>query len=346
MTASTVPASPRLVIVCPVYRDAAAFAELRRRVQRVAAELASVSEVRFVVTDDTAGEDDALAAMRGRDTEVLVPPYNLGHQGAIVFALRELAPLLRPDDIVVTMDSDGEDRPEDLPALLAPLTDDADDLFLVAVARRTRRQEALVFRLSYLVFKAVFKLLTGVVVRSGNFAAMRGALVVAAIGHPSFDQCYSSSLISLPFRRRDVPIARGTRYSGQSRMGFIKLVTHGMHMLMPFLERIAVRCLLLSSMAGGLTLAAIVVFAAALMLGNGVPGAWVDQTVFVRWAPLLIGLLVAAGFGVMGALTLFAAAAPARARSVRVLHAEHSLGARRPPVPVAAEPVSHHPERR
>lgn len=313
---------PRLTVVCPVYRDAAALAELRRRIRALVTALPGIGVVRFVVTDDTAGEDEALWAMRDAETHVLVPPYNLGHQGAIVFALRELTPTLEPDELVVTMDSDGEDRPEDLPTLLAPLLDNPDDPFLVAVARRTRRQEALAFRVAYLVYKALFKVLTGVVVRSGNFAAMRGALVVAAIGHPCFDQCYSASLISLPFRRHDVPIARGTRYSGRSRMGLFRLVTHGMHMLMPFLDRIAVRCLLLSAIVGAV---------AALLLAAGL-GAWLTGVPVRGWAAAWVAtLLVAAAFGVLASLTLFAAAARSRAQSVRVLHTEQSLATRRVP---------------
>lgn len=321
MAVAHTPTRPRLTVVCPVYRDAAALDHLRRRIRHLVDELPGIEAVRFVVTDDTAGEDDALWAMRDAETHVLVPPYNLGHQGAIVFALRELTPTLDPDELVVTMDSDGEDRPEDLPTLLAPLLATPDDPFLVAVARRTRRQEALAFRAAYLVYKALFKVLTGVVVRSGNFAAMRGALVVAAIGHPCFDQCYSASLISLPFRRHDVPIARGTRYSGRSRMGLFRLVTHGMHMLMPFLDRIAVRCLLLSALVGATALALVVGGLGAWLAGVAVSGS------AAAW---IVMLLVAAVFGVLASLTLFAAAARSRAQSVRVLHTEQSLATRRP----------------
>ena len=328
------PAAPaRLTVVCPVYRDAVALDELRRRIRAQVANLPGIGALRFVVTDDTAGEDEALWAMRDTETQVLVPPYNLGHQGAIVFALRELTPSLAPDELVVTMDSDGEDRPEDLPTLLAPLLANPDDPFLVAVARRTRRQEALPFRISYLVYKALFKVLTGVVVRSGNFAAMRGALVVAAIGHPCFDQCYSASLISLPFRRHDVPIARGTRYSGRSRMGLFRLVTHGMHMLMPFLDRIAVRCLLLSSVVGAAAAAMLLAGAIAWWRGRGAT-AWAGGWT-AGWA---VTLLVAAAFGVLASLTLFSAAARARAQSVRVLHTEQPLAFRRPHVGREPEP--------
>ena len=310
----------RIWVVSPVYHDAEAFAELRRRVRVALATLSPPRDVEFVAVDDTAGEDADLRAMHDATTRVLTPPYNLGHQGAIVFALRELVPHLAPDDLVVTMDSDGEDRPEDLPALLAPLIAGDVDPHLVAVAQRTHRQEGAAFRLSYVIFKLMFRVLTGTVARSGNFAAMRGALVAASIGHPCFDQCYSSSLISLPFRRRDVPLARGTRYAGQSRMNTFRLVTHGMHMLMPFLERIAVRCLVVGGVGLVLGLAGLVALAASVALGFALP-TWFVEAVTIVVLSAVIGLLTS--------LTLFATAARSRAQSVRVLHTESPMGGRR-----------------
>lgn len=312
--------APRVFVVCPVYRDGEAFLELRRRVLVALAGLPGLGDVSFVATDDTAGEDAAIAGVVDGRTRVITPPYTLGHQGAIVFALREIAPSLAPDDVVVTLDSDGEDRPEDLPALLAPLLQSPGDLHLVAVARRTKRQERLAFRLSYLAFKLVFRVLTGTVVRSGNFAAMRGALVRASIGHPSFDQCYSSSLVSLPFRRRDVPLARGTRYAGQSRMNFFKLVTHGMHMLMPFMERIAVRCLLVGGIGFGLGAAGLGLLLVHTLAGVPPVPDWL--------APLVVVDLLGSVIGVLTSLTLFATAARAKAQSVRVLHSEAAIAQR------------------
>jgi polyisoprenyl-phosphate glycosyltransferase len=321
MLAPDVSSSPalRIVVVCPVYDDAQPFEQIRQRVRTTLREHLGISDCRFVITDDTAGEDLALHALADAHTDVLTPPYNLGHQGAIVFALRELVEWLRPEDVIVTMDSDGEDRPEDLPLLLAPLFDSPDDLHLVSVARRTHRKEGVAFRMAYLAFKLLFRVLTGTVIRSGNFAAMRGALVVAAIGHPHFDQCYSSTLIALPFRRRDVPLARGTRYSGRSRMNAFRLVTHGMHMLMPFLERIAVRCLIVGM--GGLALG---LAGAGLVAGQA--AGWMDLPVFA--APMVFALVMASVIGLLTALTLFATAARSRAQSVRVLHAETPIGSR------------------
>lgn len=55
------------------------------------------------------------------DGRALPTPFNLGHQDATVYGLRRLASQIAESDLVVTMDSGGEDRPEDVPRLLAPL---------------------------------------------------------------------------------------------------------------------------------------------------------------------------------------------------------------------------------
>ena len=140
----------------------------------------------FVVIDDSAGTDDDVGRLAGlADVEVMTPPFNLGHQGAIVYALRSITERVGDDDRIVTMDSDGEDQPADVPRLLAAL--DADHHTVLALAQRTQRSESITFRAMYFVYRLVFRLLTGTTVRSGNFAAQKAPSLVSTIHHPSFD---------------------------------------------------------------------------------------------------------------------------------------------------------------
>jgi hypothetical protein len=308
--------------VSPVYYDVDRFRELRRRAERELAALGRLSVIRFVMIDDTAGEDPAVGSMElGDNTIVITPPYNLGHQGAIVFALRELSNDLLPDDVIITMDSDGEDRPEDLPLLLASLLD-SDDTHVVAIARRTKRKERPAFKMFYAMFRMVFRLATGTVIRSGNFAAVRGALITRTIDHPSFDQCYSASLISLPFRRQYVPLARGDRYGGRSHMSYLRLITHGIHMFMPFLEAIAVRLLIGSSVGFVLALVALGLLVGLRYLTVIQIAPWVLYVTFFAIPATVIGLLIC--------LILFAASAQFRAQSVRVLRTVSRATPKRP----------------
>lgn len=285
-------------VVLPVYLDVESFEILRSRaLHELAGDGVEPRPVHFVVVDDSAGYDPQMAQLKGRpDITVVQPPFNLGHQRALVAGLRTIKDDLADDDIVITMDSDGEDRPEDLPRLVAAV--DSADPSRVVIARRTTRKVNLRFRVLYVGFRLMFRILTGCEVRSGNFAAFTGRYGRQMLSHPSFDLCYSSSLITLNAQPVFVPCPRGERYAGRSRMGIEKLLTHGVRMLMPFADRIAVRSLAVCMATAGLTL--------VLLLGLILVGILGDGGASVSWTLALVCGLVVAGLGLVNFLVLFA----------------------------------------
>jgi hypothetical protein len=258
--------------VLPLYRDVDSFVRLRVAVlSELPHSAMSFDTVRFVVVDDSAGVDPEVARLAEfSDVTVLTPPFNLGHQRAIVFGLRSIRAQLDPLDCVVTMDADGEDRPEDVPRLLDRLCDDGNRIETVVVARRTKRSEPLTFRVLYAAFLVLFRVLTGTTIRSGNFAVQRGGFVRNAIGHPSFDLCYSSSLIKLKREVIYVPCSRGKRLAGESRMGLQNLLIHGVRMMLPFADQIAVRSLVFfGAMLGTSIVVGLALLASAIAFDAG-----------------------------------------------------------------------------
>ncbi len=279
-------------IVTPVYRDVPSARILRERLLEVLS--GDAREVRFVVLDDTAGQDDEISALREfGDVTILEPPFNLGHQRAIVYALRKILPRIKDEDAIVTLDADGEDRPEDLPRLLAALEAEPHSRRKVALALRTKRRESLRFKLMYLLFRALFRVLTGTTVRSGNFAAMPGSVARRALLHPTFDLSYSSAILALDLPIEYVPCERGERYEGRSKMTFGRLAMHGLRMLMPFTDRIAIRALAVfaASLVLGLALALVVV-SIKLFAGSAVPG-WAS---FTALGALIVSLVALGNF--------------------------------------------------
>jgi hypothetical protein len=281
-----------LWIITPVYLDVASFLILRDRLHGVLASTPGWrdADVRFVVAEDTAGRDPDLGALaEHKDVTVIQPPFNLGHQRAIVYALRTLGGRIGEEDYIVTMDSDGEDAPEDVPRLLDPLRGE-DARRSVVVALRTSRQETLGFKLFYVLFRALFLILTGATVRSGNFAAYRGWTARSILGHPSFDVTYSATLISLDLPIVGIPCARGSRFAGQSRMGVARLIQHGLGMLMPYLDRIAIRALILFSV---IVTACVALSIAVLVIRFGtnhaIPG-WATVTLLGLWISSLVAI--------------------------------------------------------
>lgn len=272
-----------LWVLSPMLNDTTSFLELRTQVASFCAEADTDGPIRHIVIDDSAGSDAEVERLRGLpDVDVLTPPFNLGHQRAIVFGLRHLAATIEIDDIVVTMDSDGEDQPSDVPRLVEALQRDRVSL---ALAQRTERSESLVFRVMYVGFRMLFRLLTGTAVRSGNFAAQRGASLVTTIGHPSFDLCYSSTLLTLRRPTAMVPCARGRRFAGESRMNRHSLIAHGIRMMLPFSERIAVRMLV----AAALSFVALVAMVALVL--TGVLDGW-SATAVLSIVSLLAAVMV------------------------------------------------------
>ena len=280
-TPSEESSSVRLWCVSPSYQDVASFEMLRTAILEVTRRDANLRTmtVQFVVVDDTAGFDPDIRRIESLpDVRVVTPPFNLGHQRAIVCGLRVCLDAIGDDDIVVTLDADGEDRPDDLPALVTPLIGDRKHSRRLSVAWRTKRQESLAFRSMYIFFRLMFRILTGTTVRSGNFAAYRGWIARRMLLHPYFDLCYSATLVSLDMDVAKVPCPRGRRYAGQSKMNPLRLFMHGVRMLMPFTDRIAVRALVaFTAIFGTGVLLGLAVVAIRVFTTNAIPG-WATTT--------------------------------------------------------------------
>jgi hypothetical protein len=301
----------RVWIVCPVYYDVESFLLLKEKLLVAAKEQLGVApnRVSFAVLDDSAGHDTDMDRLRAfRDVTVIEPPFNLGHQRAIVFGLRTIRSQLADTDVVITLDSDGEDRPEDLGRLIGPLLADPDDIRKVMLALRTKRRTTIRFKALYLFFRILFRLLTGTSVRTGNYAAYRGWLAKRMVAHPYFDLCYSSTLLTLNLDLNYVPCERGSRYAGKSRMGYARLVMHGLRMLMPFIDRITIRALLLFSISLGLAVVlSLVVIGVRVFSDAAIPG-WATST--------LLGIIILSFVALGNLITLFAVFSQSRGISL------------------------------
>ena len=118
-----------LVVVCPLYRDVKSFLQLRDEILARIKPLQKFHRTVFWVVDDSAGFDPDVESLRSLDhVHVVDVPFNVGHQRALVYGLRKLSLHISEETVIVTMDSDGEDKPDDLPRLLAALRAEPIDL--------------------------------------------------------------------------------------------------------------------------------------------------------------------------------------------------------------------------
>jgi hypothetical protein len=303
-----------LWIISPLYFDVEAFLRLRSEILQALAtvEFALPASVRLIAIDDSGGQDpeirplDLLPHVR-----VLPTPFNLGHQGALVFGLRRLASEMEADDWVVTLDADGEDQPADLPRLLKELSVQREARNHVVLAWRRKREESLVFKLFHFFFRLMFRVLTGTYTRTGNFAAFHGHVARQILFHPYFDLSYSSALFALQLPSTLVPCDRGHRYAGQSKMGVPRLTMHGLRMLMPFADRITTRAL----MGFG------ALFGTASLTSIGILVAWLVEWSIPTWTWVtLLSITTLSVTGLVNLVILFVVFVQFRSASMRGLH--------------------------
>jgi undecaprenyl-phosphate 4-deoxy-4-formamido-L-arabinose transferase len=128
-------ASPVLSIVIPVFNEALSLVALHQRLARTLATIGRPSEIIFVDDGSRDESADVLRTLRGRDAAVRVIRFNRNYgQHAALLAGMERA----RGEIIVTLDADLQNPPEEIPRLLAALEGGAD----VVGGRRVSRRDA------------------------------------------------------------------------------------------------------------------------------------------------------------------------------------------------------------
>jgi hypothetical protein len=259
--------SRRWAVVTPVYEDRESFRELCRRLAGL-----DLAPALFVVAVDDGSlrdpprADDITDA--GLEGEVLRLARNTGHQGAIAAGLAHVA--TRPNvDGCVVMDCDGEDDPAVVPALIAEAIRPGFD---VAVAMRARRSESVGFKAGYVLFRRVFRLLTGQAIRFGNFMAMpaRSVGILARMHETSIH--VAATVVKARLRRVEIPTARATRFHGSSRMNLVSLVLHGMRAVIVYSDAVLTRMTMLFGLIAAAAVSAIGIAAVLKLAGLATPG--------------------------------------------------------------------------
>jgi len=241
----------RLVVLMPLRDDWSSAAELIRRLDKVNSSAACTMEI--ILVDDGSVQKCDHSDFHGgfsvvQTIRTLRLRRNLGHQRAIAIGLVHIQQTISCDAVVV-MDADGEDTPEGVARLLRVYSDSdgAEAIF----AERSLRSESVVFRLFYHLYKFLHRCLTGISVRVGNFSILPSTYLNTLVVMGELWNHYAAAVFrsKLPFTM--IPIPRGTRIAGTSKMNFVALVSHGLSAIAVFGDIVGVR-LLIGSLAGAL----------------------------------------------------------------------------------------------
>ena len=236
----------RLRLIIPVYNDWPSFRCLLRELDDVAVDLPYRIFVTAVNDGSTeppdAGYDDFSDLENLAGAEVIHLAGNVGHQRAIAIGLCQA---VTDDDFdaVLIIDADGEDPPRAIPTLLQHIQGRAD---FCIVAQRRKRHETHLFRISYLFYKSIFKLVTGKSINFGNFSVLSRGYARRLVTVPDLWNNLPAAILHSRLPITTVPVDRGRRYAGSSKMNFTSLIVHGLSGISVYADTIFVRLLLLT----------------------------------------------------------------------------------------------------
>ena len=114
-------------------------------------------------------------------------------------------------------------------------------------AERARRTESLSFRLFYRLYKAAHLILTGEPVRVGNFSVLPATLLGRIVCVSDLWNHYAAAAFKARLPITTLPLARGHRLDGKSKMNFVSLAMHGLGAMSVYGDRIGVRLLVAAS---------------------------------------------------------------------------------------------------
>jgi glycosyltransferase involved in cell wall biosynthesis len=283
----------KLMILLPIYNDWECLPILLERLGECLKQQAAL--IRVLVVDDCSEETSRTSLLDRKlhhiaRVDCLRMKRNMGHQRAIAIGLTYIHKECECDAVLV-MDADGEDKPEDAVRLVEQLQKTRGQK--VIFAERTRRSESMLFRICYLGYRVLHRLLTGIPVRFGNFSIVPARhLTTLAVVSEAWNH-YAASILKARIPFSCLPTDRGTRYCGQSKFNFASLVAHGISAIAVFAELVGVR-VILSTLALVLTAFALLLVVVGIRLFTelAIPG-WATNAVGFLFVIVLQMLTVA-----------------------------------------------------
>lgn len=246
----------KIVVLTPVFNDWDSFLTLRTN---IITQYQNEHAISIVVVNDCS-TIPAPPEIQDSNTLIVNLKTNVGHQRAISIGLNYIENNLNNCDLIAVMDSDGEDKPEDIQVLLNQFVENQQSKIIFA--GRKKRSESLTFKLSYFFYKKIFKFLTGKTIRFGNFSVIPAHLLNRINHNPDFWNHYSGAIMKANLPYTIVDTNRGTRYAGQSKMNINSLILHGLSAFSLYLDNILIKFLKIGGILGLLLIIAI-----AMLLG-------------------------------------------------------------------------------
>ncbi len=225
-----------LNLLIPVFNDWESCSQLMAAIEKEIQKREGLQIQFFIVNDCSTDESPIYPS----NIHVIHLNRNVGHQRAIAIGLCYINDNA-PSDYVVVMDGDGEDKASDIKTLLEKAIQEKDKIIF---GTRKKRYEGFWFRFFYILYKQIYRLLTGKKISFGNFCAIPFKKLNNLVFVSDIWNHFSGGIIRSRLAYTSVDIDRGTRYHGKSKMNFFSLVIHGLSAIAVYTDVLAVRILI------------------------------------------------------------------------------------------------------
>jgi undecaprenyl-phosphate 4-deoxy-4-formamido-L-arabinose transferase len=210
---------PYISVVIPVYNEEANLPEL---LDRLTATLGPLGRSYEIVLVNDGSRDRSLPLLReaaARDPHLVVVDFNRNYgQHAAVFAGFEVS----RGEIVITIDADLQNPPEEIPKLVAKMEEGYD----VVGSIRVQRQDSALRKVASRIVNRMTALATGV--QLSDYGCMLRAYsrpVVKVLSESREISTFIPVLADLfAGRVTEIPVAHSERKHGESKYGLLKLV--------------------------------------------------------------------------------------------------------------------------
>lgn len=229
----------------PVYDDWESFSILSKNIEKQFEGINDKYVVQIIAIDDCSIQEFDI-----NDFSVNVPlkiislKKNIGHQRAIATGLQYIYDSQQVFDYIVVLDSDGEDKPEDIIELIKKCEEGSGSK--ITFAKRKKRKESIFFKIGYFFYKHIFYWLTGHKISFGNFSCIPQKFLKKIIVLDNLWNHYSGCIIQSKIPFNTLLLDRGSRYRGKSKMNFTSLVLHGLSSISVYFDSLSVRLLRMS----------------------------------------------------------------------------------------------------
>jgi hypothetical protein len=273
----------KVICLTPVYNDWESFSILVDTIKN-SFSIQNKYTIEIVAVNDGSVDKNVNGAA-GIPIEIVNLKVNVGHQRAIAIGLQYIADKKLGFDYVVVLDSDGEDRPEDIVSLISKSESLNDEKIIFA--QRKKRSESLFFKIGYFFYKHIFYGLTGHKINFGNFSCIPERLLKRVVFQENLWNHYSGSIIQSKTPFEKVLLDRGKRYAGYSKMNFTSLILHGLSSISVYFDSLSVRILKLSLFGVALCFFAVIyILWLKIFTDQSIPG-WASSLILIIFGIIL-----------------------------------------------------------